>query len=138
MKAAVMFLVVLVLVVVVAAVSAIFHPLRDAPVALQTSPATSASSFKSTQPLVASGDCQSRYWGKVTGATPSVKGLVVVLEGSNGTLKTELDPNGLFGFAGLCAGDYAVSLQVAGKDMPMPNRVKLDGKNAIQQDLAYK
>jgi hypothetical protein len=87
------------------------------------------------------GACQSRLWGKVTNAATgkSPANVAVEISSSGKTFKTVTDANGLYGFAGLCAGEYAMSLTPpGGKPIPNPNPVKLDGKQVQQVDLPYK
>jgi len=99
-----------------------------------------APSGQATLPVPA-GACQSRLWGKVTNATTgkTTANVAVEVTSSGKTFKTVTDANGLYGFAGLCAGDYAMSLTPpGGKPIPNPNPVKLDGKQVQQVDLPYK
>jgi hypothetical protein len=95
-----------------------------------------ARAAKASQPLVASGDCQSRFWGKVVASTTKDTQVVVSADGK--TLQTVPDSSNLFGFAGLCSGDYTVTVSIGGKAQAMPNHVKLDGKNTVQQDVTYR
>ena len=87
------------------------------------------------------GNCQSRLWGKVTntatGQSPANVAIEVVSGGK--TFKTVTDPNGLYGFAGLCGGEYSMTLTPpGGKAIPNPNKVTLDGAQPVKVDLAYK
>lgn len=87
------------------------------------------------------GDCQSRLWGKITNATNGQSPPNVAVEVVNGgkTFKTVTDPNGLYGFAGLCAGEYSMSLTPpGGKPISNPNKVTLDGSQPVKVDLTYK
>ena len=85
--------------------------------------------------------CQSRLWGKVTNTAtnlpPTNAAIEIVREGKS--YKTITDPGGLYGFAGLCAGEYAMTLTPAGAGaIKNPNRVKLDGAASVKVDLPYR
>ena len=61
----------------------------------------------------------------------------IVREGKS--YKTITDPGGLYGFAGLCAGEYVMTLTPAGAGaIKNPNRVKLDGAASVKVDLPYR
>lgn len=95
---------------------------------------------QATLPAPASA-CQSRLWGKVTntanGQSPANVSIEVVSAGKS--FKTVTDSNGLYGFAGLCSGDYALSITPpGGKAIPNPNSIKLDGTQPVKVDLSYK
>ncbi len=86
------------------------------------------------------GACQAKLTGKVTNTTTgqSPANVVVEITSAGKTIKTITDPNGLYGFAGLCAGDYAVNVTPPnGKAQPGP-QVPLDGAKAVKQDLTFK
>lgn len=103
-------------------------------------PANPSAAGQSTLPAPAS-TCQSRLWGKVTNTTNGQSPANVAVEVVTGgkTFKTVTDSNGLYGFAGLCAGDYALSLTPpGGKAIPNANAVKLDGSQPVKVDLTYK
>ncbi len=105
-----------------------------------TSAANPPAAGQATLPVPAGG-CQSRLWGKVTntanGQSPANVSIEVASSGKS--YKTVTDPNGLYGFAGLCAGDYALSLTPpGGKPIANPNPVKLDGTQPVKVDLNYK
>ena len=93
---------------------------------------------RSSQRLIAAGDCQSRLWGKLVGATvPVPDGAQVALNSNAQTLTTVFDANGLYGFAGLCPGRYAVRIQTGDPALALPYQFELDGRNVVRQDLAY-
>lgn len=95
---------------------------------------------QSTLPAPASA-CQSRLWGKVTNTANGQSPANVSIEAVSGgkSFKTVTDANGLYGFAGLCSGDYALSLTPpGGRGIQNPNTVKLDGTQSVKVDLNYK
>ncbi len=103
-------------------------------------PANPPAAGQATLPAPASG-CQSRLWGKVTntanGQSPANVSIEVVSGGRS--FKTITDSNGLYGFAGLCSGEYALSLTPpGGKPIQNPNTIKLDGTQPVKVDLNYK
>ena len=107
-----------------------------APAAITSTPAPG----QATLPAPA-GACQSRLWGKITNATTGQAPANVAVEINDGghKFKTVTDANGLYGFAGLCAGEYAMSITPpGGKALANPNKVTLDGKQATKVDLSYK
>lgn len=62
--------------------------------------------------------------------------VVVEIKAGSKTIKTVTDANGLYGFAGLCAGEYAMTITPpGGKPIVNPNRVALDGSNPVKVDL---
>lgn len=84
--------------------------------------------------------CQSRLWGQVTNTTTG-KGpgnLTIQVAGAERQLKTITDGNGQYGFAGLCSGEYAITLfPPSGK--PVSNwKANLDGSKTARVDLTYK
>ncbi|MDE3090006.1 MAG: carboxypeptidase regulatory-like domain-containing protein [Chloroflexota bacterium] len=88
------------------------------------------------------GACQSRLWGKITNATTGQAApakTTVEVESGNRKFKTETDGTGLYGFAGMCAGEYTMTITPpGGKPLPNPNKVSLDGKQATKVDLSFK
>ena len=85
-------------------------------------------------------DSCTRYQGATNTATnlpPTNAAIEIVREGKS--YKTITDPGGLYGFAGLCAGEYAMTLTPAGAGaIKNPNRVKLDGAASVKVDLPYR
>ncbi|MBI4790157.1 MAG: carboxypeptidase regulatory-like domain-containing protein [Chloroflexi bacterium] len=131
-----LFVVVLLLVALLSVACDAFSP---APPADQ-SPPPAGPTGQSSLPVPV-GNCQSRLWGKVTNAATGQSPANVAIEVVSGgkTFKTVTDPNGLYGFAGLCAGEYAMTLTPpGGKGIPNPNKVTLDGAQPIKVDLTYK
>jgi hypothetical protein len=101
--------------------------------ALKTNP------VKATLALPAS-TCASRLGGRITNKA-SLKlpeNVVVEIAGNGKKYEAKTDPNGLYGFAGLCAGQYAVSFTPPGGSRKADvSRVTLDGANASKLDLTY-
>jgi len=88
------------------------------------------------------GACQSRLVGKITNSATgqATANVIVNIEGGPSTAQTKTDTNGLYGFAGLCAGKYTLTITPpGGKPAANPNPVTLDGSNAMTKvDLAFK
>ncbi len=81
------------------------------------------------------GACQARLWGKVTNAQGQ-SGAKIVVDIANGSFKakTETDANGLYGFAGLCAGEYSFNVTPPnGKAQPTGSPTKLDGSTQVKK-----
>ena len=84
--------------------------------------------------------CRSRLWGKVTNATTGQAPANVIVEIAGAALngKTTTDANGLYGFDGLCAGDYTLTLTPPnGKPQPGP-KTTIDGTKQVKVDLSFK
>ena len=93
--------------------------------------------------LRATGNCQSRISGRVLDPSGKpVKAATVQLRASviKGTPpRTVSDDNGLYGFAGLCAGSYGFTVAMPGKQaQPVTPTANVDGANATRLDLALK
>jgi hypothetical protein len=102
-----------------------------------TASASMLASSHSSHRLVATGDCQSKLWGKLLiGTSPVAGDDQVVLDGDAQVFRTRPDPNGLFGFAGLCAGHYAVHVESGDQTLGLLQRFEMDGHNELRQDLA--
>jgi hypothetical protein len=106
----------------------------------QDSPNSSeVNQVNATLPLPAS-TCQSRLGGKVSNSA-SVKppeNVAVEIAVGGKTLRAKTDKNGLYGFAGLCAGQYAVSITPpGGARKPDISKVSIDGANPAKLDLKY-
>lgn len=87
------------------------------------------------------GACQSRLFGKVINATTHQSPPNVTIEITAGSLKakTVTDANGLYGFAGLCAGNYNMAITLpGGKPMVASSPITLDGTEPVKQDLSFK
>jgi hypothetical protein len=119
------------------------NPITPAPVGGGgTIPAGSASPLATQaggQNLPPVSGCQARLWGKILDAKgqPIVK-VTVLIHGSK-EAKTFTDPSGFYGFAGLCAGDYTLSvLQPDGSSQDFPDNIKLGGSQDLKRDLTLK
>ncbi len=103
-------------------------------------PADSTPTFAvshSSQRLIASGDCQSRIWGKLLAENSlPIRDIQVVLDGDAQKLKARPDANGLYGFTGLCAGKYGIHLQSGDRVIALPQRFEMHGHNETRQDIA--
>ncbi len=85
--------------------------------------------------------CNSRLFGKLTNtATNKTTGNASIQVSSAGkTIKTITDRNGMYGFLGLCAGEYAITYTPPeGTPITRPDKVKLDGTQPFKLDLTYK
>jgi hypothetical protein len=105
----------------------------------EPTPAPRGSPVKATLALPAS-TCQSRLDGRITNNASKLPPTNVLVEIASGDkkLQTKTDQNGLYGFAGLCAGQYAVSITPPGGNRKADvSKVSLDGANAAKQDLKY-
>ncbi len=88
-----------------------------------------------------SGPCNSRLGGKITNAATSqgTANAAVEVKSTSKSMKTITDSNGLYAFAGLCAGEYAMTVTPPGaKSVQNPNRVKLNGTEAVKVDFPYR
>ncbi|MGB8648650.1 MAG: carboxypeptidase-like regulatory domain-containing protein [Anaerolineae bacterium] len=96
-----------------------------------------------TVPLRPEGNCQSRISGRVLDSTGAIiKGAAIDLRGNGikGTPpKAVSDDNGLYGFAGLCAGAYTFTVTAPGKRaVALTVSADVDGANVARADLTVK
>ena len=87
------------------------------------------------------GNCQSRLTGKVvnTSNNQSPPNVSIEIASGNTKAKTVTDNNGLYGFFGLCAGEYTVSITPPNAKAAQPGpKVSLDGAKQVKFDLSYK
>ncbi len=117
-------------------------PVQSNPNATNAPVAPLAANTPSPQ-LRPSGNCQSRLLGKVVGANGAlIKGATIELRGSalKGTPpKAVSDDNGLYGFAGLCAGSYTFIVTAPGKRAEtLDVTANVDGASAAKADLTVK
>lgn len=87
------------------------------------------------------GNCQSRLWGKVENSATkqSPPNVTIEVASANFKGKTVTDNNGLYGFFGLCAGEYTVSITPPNAKTSQPGpKVSLDGAKQVKFDLSYK
>jgi hypothetical protein len=104
----------------------------------QSLPAASspAATQASGQSLPPASSCQARLWGKIADANgKAVIKETVLLHGSK-EAKTFTDPSGFYGFAGLCAGDYSLSVSLQdGSSREFPDKMSLEGSQDLRKDL---
>ncbi len=145
MKQMAMILALLAVVALAAACNAFSSSNGEVPVAPAAStsapgPAQTTLPAPATLPVPA-GACQSRLWGKITNATTgqAPANVAVEIESGGRKFKTVTDTNGLYGFAGLCAAEYSMTITPpGGKALANPNKINLDGKQTTKVDLSYK
>ena len=105
-------------------------------------PIAPAAAATPTVPLKPSGNCQSRLLGRVLDANGAlVKGATIELRGSfrGAPPKAVSDDNGLYGFAGLCAGSSGFVVTAPGKRaVNLSQPVTVDGANVGKADLTVK
>ncbi len=133
MKRQTLVLVVLVLAVLASGCDAFSSAPPPAPPA---PPGTGSGSAPAPAPV-----CNSRLWGKMTNTTTKTSPGNAAIQISSGTktVKTITDPNGLYGFAGLCAGEYTITFTPPGaKEIVHPDKIKIDGQQPIKVDLNFK
>jgi Carboxypeptidase regulatory-like domain len=84
--------------------------------------------------------CQSKLLGRVVDAKGALaKGAVIDIKSGSFTAKTLSDDNGLYGFAGLCAGGYGFTVTLSGQSpKALSATATLDGANTVRTDLAVK
>ncbi len=101
--------------------------------------ATTAQGEPTILPLAPS-KCQSKVTGRVVDAKGGlVKGATVGIKGGSFTAKTLSDENGLYGFAGLCAGSFSFTVQPPSQAAKtVAGNVTVDGNNSAKADLTYK
>lgn len=86
------------------------------------------------------GRCQSRLYGSIINATTRQAPPKVTIEIASGNFKgkTVTDANGLYGFAGLCAGKYVLTVTPpGGKTMTTSDPITLDGSQPTKLDLSF-
>ncbi len=86
------------------------------------------------------GTCQSSLGGTLTSKTGKQPPANVLVEiaSSNKKLQTKTDKNGMYGFAGLCAGQYALSITPPGGARKADvSRISIDGSNPAKLDLSF-
>jgi hypothetical protein len=86
------------------------------------------------------GKCQSKLLGRVVDANGVLaKGAVIEIKNSSFNAKTLTDDNGLYGFAGLCAGGYGFTVTLPGQSAKaLATSAAVDGANTVKTDLAVK
>ncbi len=93
-----------------------------------------------TPPPASTGKCQSKLTGRVYGPTGALaKGAVIEIKSGSFTGKTLSDDNGLYGFAGLCAGTYSFTVQLTGQAAkPLSTTATVSGNDSTKVDLTVK
>lgn len=107
------------------------------PVGPNVTVAPQAQNTAANQQPAAPSSCQSKLLGRLADANGAViKGAVVQVSSGKFNAKTLSDDNGLYGFAGLCAGTYAFAVTVPGKSpKALSTTSTLDGANTVRTDL---
>jgi len=85
------------------------------------------------------GGCQSRIWGSVSAGGTGEANVTVEIKGEGWSAKTPSDANGLYGFAGLCAGKYTLTVvPPSGATAGEGQTVTVDGSNTVKLDLVFR
>lgn len=87
------------------------------------------------------GPCNSRLGGKITnvGTDQPTANVAVEVKAGGKAIKTVTDNNGLYGFAGLCAGEYVMTITPpGGSTISNPNTVTLNGSDPVKVNLPYR
>jgi hypothetical protein len=111
------------------------------PSALPTSVAPTAAAPTAPTPAIQppSGGCQSRIWGGVSAGGAGEPNVAVEIKGEGWSAKTFSDANGLYGFAGLCAGKYTITVvPPSGATAGESQTVTVDGSNTVKLDLVFR
>ena len=86
-----------------------------------------------------SSGCQSRIWGSVSAGGAGEANVTVEIKGESWNAKTPSDANGLYGFAGLCAGKYTLTIvPPSGATAGESQTVTVDGSNTVKLDLVFR
>ena len=86
-----------------------------------------------------SSGCQSRIWGSVSAGGAGEANVTVEIKGESWSAKTPSDANGLYGFAGLCAGKYTLTIvPPSGATAGESQTVTVDGSNTVKLDLVFR
>jgi len=85
------------------------------------------------------GRCQSRIWGSVSAGGAGEPNVTVEIKGEGWSAKTPSDANGLYGFAGLCAGKYTLTVvPPSGATAGESQTITVDGSNTVRLDLVFR
>ena len=85
------------------------------------------------------GGCQSRIWGSVSAGGTGEANVTVEIKGEGWSAKTPSDANGLYGFAGLCAGKYTLTVvPPSGATAGEGQTVTVYGSNTVKLDLVFR
>ncbi len=114
----------------------------EVPTAIPVNPTATvqSASATATAQLPPPSKCQSKLLGKVQDANGALaKGATIEIKGGSFSGKTLSDDNGLYGFAGLCAGTYTFSVTLSGQAAKaVATTATLDGSNSVKTDLQVK
>ncbi len=119
-------------------------PVQSNPQPASTNPAVAPRAVTSqTVQAHPVGNCQSRILGRILDTSGKlIKGATIDLRGNaiKGTPPRAVsDDNGLYGFAGLCAGSYSFTVTAPGKAAEaLSTTVAVDGANTGKADLTVK
>lgn len=114
------------------------NPTLSAPPAPAVPPAAGPTVPAPTIPAP-SGGCQSRIWGLVSAGGAGEANVSVEIKGEGWNARTLSDANGLYGFAGLCAGKYTiVVVPPSGATAGESQIVTVDGSNMVKLDLTFR
>jgi protocatechuate 3,4-dioxygenase beta subunit len=109
----------------------------------EASSPTAAPQATATNPPVSR--CASQLTGRVQDASgKNLTGAIILVQGTKADGnkfegQTVSDDNGLYGFAGLCAGTYGFTVTPkGGAAQKLSDQVKVDGSNRARQDLKLK
>ncbi len=107
---------------------------------VQVAPPASVTSTPLPVPPAATNKCQSKLTGRIRDAKGAqVKRATIQIKNGTFTATTVSDDNGLYGFAGLCAGSYSFSAQLPGQPLkPLSTTANLSGSDAVKTDLTLK
>ena len=105
-----------------------------------TQPSAPSAPTGQSQPIPPTGACQSRLWCKVANtAGQPAPNAAVEIAGASFKGKAVADASGTYGFAGLCAGEYSVTVTPPnGKPQPVADKARLDGTQMLKMDLSFK
>ncbi len=107
---------------------------------VQVAPSSGNTPTPLPPPAAATNKCQSKLTGRIYDAKGVlVKGATIEIKNGNFTAKTLSDDNGLYGFAGLCAGTYSFSVQLPGQAAKaLTTKTTANGGDSIKADLSLK
>lgn len=114
-------------------------PLFNTPAVPSVGPAGTTPALAGTPQgtLPAASQCQSRLFGRVLdpAGQPARSGSVDITNGQI-SASAVTDSNGLYGFAGLCAGTYNFTVTLQGRaPQALGDRIAVDGGNIVKFDI---
>ncbi len=120
------------------------QPVISPPTAIPVNPNVQAAppsgNTPTPPPPASTNKCQSKLTGRVYDAKGALaKGATIEIKSGNVTAKTLSDDNGLYGFAGLCAGTYAFVVQPPGQAAKtLATKATVNGGDSVKADLNLK